>query len=165
VGLKAFSQDYYSRIVGGRLDVVLRTLKIMKEEGVWVEVVNLIVPTLNDNMEEIKKMCLWIKDNLGPQTPLHFLRFYPMYKLSHLNRTSKEKLIEAYNIAKETGLKYVYTGNILDGKEDTYCPECNKVLISREIYSIKKNHLKTNNKDNKSKNRCPYCNTKIYGKF
>ena len=156
VGLKAFDQDYYSRIVGGRLDVVLRTLKIMKEEGVWVEVVNLVVPTLNDNMEEIRKMCLWIKDNLGPETPLHFLRFYPMYKLKNLPPTPVETLEKARQVALKAGLKFVYIGNVPGHPaENTYCPHCGKVLIERVGYGILANNL--------HQGRCRFCGRKIPG--
>ena len=83
VDLKGFSKDFYKNVVFGDRDVILNNLKIIKQSGVWLEIVNLVIPTLNDNLDEIKKMCEWIRDNLGEDVPLHFSRFYPMYKLKN----------------------------------------------------------------------------------
>ena len=157
IDLKAYSNEFYNKITLAKLEPVLETIKILYKNNVHLEITNLIIPTLNDDNEKIRELCLWIKNNLDENIPLHFSAFYPMYKLSHLESTKREKLIEAYEIAKKVGLKYVYTGNIIDGKEDTYCPKCNKKLIERNIYEVKLSKIE--------KNRCPFCGNKIYGKF
>ncbi|MCS7228304.1 MAG: radical SAM protein, partial [Endomicrobia bacterium] len=114
------------------------------------------IPTMNDNPEEIKKMCLWIKENLGDETPLFFSRFYPMYKLTTLPPTSVETLEKAYNIAKNVGLKYVYIGNVPGHPyESTYCAKCNKVLIKRVGYSVLENNIVDT--------KCKFCGNKIPG--
>ncbi|GAH15657.1 unnamed protein product, partial [marine sediment metagenome] len=87
VDLKGFTDEFYTKLSSAKLEPVLQTLKIIKEEGVWLEIVNLIVPTKNDNIEDIKKMCEWIKENLGEETPIHFSRFFPAYKLLKLPPT------------------------------------------------------------------------------
>ncbi|TBR15731.1 AmmeMemoRadiSam system radical SAM enzyme, partial [bacterium] len=112
IDLKGFSDDYYSKVSEAALEPVLNTLKILREEGVHIEITNLILPGLNDNPEEIKRMCLWIKESLGPATPLHFSRFFPTYKFIALNPTPVETLEKARNIAIGCGLKYVYIGNV-----------------------------------------------------
>ncbi|MCD6521865.1 AmmeMemoRadiSam system radical SAM enzyme [Candidatus Calescamantes bacterium] len=157
VDLKGFRQEFYDKLCwGGRLEDVLRTLKILKEEGVWIEVTNLIIPTYNDNPNDIRRMCEWIKNNLGEDVPLHFSRFFPMYKLVKLSPTPVSTLERAYKIAKEVGLKYVYLGNVPGSPyENTYCPKCGKVLIKRVGYVVLENNIKDG--------RCPYCGEKIPG--
>ena len=101
-------------------------------------------------------MCVWIKDNLGDDVPLHFSRFTPAFRLANLVPTPVEKLEEAYKIAKDAGLKYVYIGNLPGSeKEDTYCPKCNKILISRSGYRINEMNIKDG--------RCKFCGYKISG--
>lgn len=137
IDLKGFNSRFYSEMTLGNLDDVLRTLKILKNEGVWTEITNLILPGLNDSPDEIRKMCLWIKDNLGEDTPLHFTRFTPQYKLAYLSPTPVETLENARKIAMECGLKYVYLGNVPDSyAENTYCHKCGALLIGRAGYVI-----------------------------
>ncbi|MFN3550513.1 MAG: AmmeMemoRadiSam system radical SAM enzyme, partial [Endomicrobiia bacterium] len=156
VDLKGFSEEFYRKLAYGKLQPVLKVLKYLKQKGAFVEVVNLIIPTMNDNPEEIKKMCLWIKENLGDETPLFFSRFYPMYKLTNLPPTPVETLEKAYHIAKDVGLKYVYIGNVVGHPyESTYCPKCKKVLIKRVGYSVLENNI--------IKGSCKFCATKIPG--
>ncbi|MCD5401123.1 AmmeMemoRadiSam system radical SAM enzyme, partial [candidate division NPL-UPA2 bacterium] len=112
VDLKGFCEEVYREIFGGELAPVLETLKIIREEGVWLEIVNLIIPTLNDEPDKIKEMCIWIRDNLGEDVPLHFTRFSPAYRLTHLPPTPIKTLELAVKIAHEAGLKYVYIGNV-----------------------------------------------------
>jgi len=156
IDLKGFSDDYYSRIAQAGLAPVLRTLQVLKEEGVHLEITNLVLPGYNDNLDTIKKMCEWIKDNLGPDTPLHFSRFYPMYKLVALAPTPVETLEKARAVALACGLKYVYIGNVPghDG-ENTYCPKCGKALIKRMGYVVSGNELKDG--------ACGFCGEKIAG--
>jgi len=156
VDLKGFDRRYLREVCGEELQPLLNALKIFREEGVWLEITNLIVPTLNDDMETIGKMCAWIKDNLGEDTPLHFSRFTPMYKLKNLYLTPVSTLEKAKEVAKEAGLKYVYIGNVPGHPaESTYCPDCGALLIERLGYSIKQNNIVGG--------RCPTCGRPIAG--
>ena len=142
IDLKAFDEDFYQKITQGHLEPVLKSLKVIKEEGVWLEIVNLVVPGENDSPEEIRQMAEWIKDNLGEEVPLHFTRFHPTYKLQNLPPTPEETLKKARAIALEVGLKYVYTGNIGNiDMESTYCPNSGVLAIKRHGYFILQNNL------------------------
>ncbi|MFA5062657.1 MAG: AmmeMemoRadiSam system radical SAM enzyme [Candidatus Omnitrophota bacterium] len=156
IDLKGFSDDYYSKLTEGALAPVLNSLKVLKSEGVHIEITTLLLPGFNDDEESLRKMCLWIKDNLGPDTPLHFSRFFPMYKLISLNPTPVESLEKARNIAIKCGLKYVYIGNIpANPAENTYCPRCGKIVIERRGYFIVRNDLKDG--------KCKFCGENIAG--
>ncbi|MDD4183701.1 MAG: AmmeMemoRadiSam system radical SAM enzyme [Candidatus Omnitrophica bacterium] len=157
IDLKGFNKEFYNRMgMMAELEPVLATLKTIKKEEVWLEITNLIIPGQNDNPEELRKMCIWIKENLGDEVPLHFSRFMPSFKLQNLPPTPVSKLEEAYNIAKEAGLKYVYIGNVPGHPhESTYCPNCKKVIISRTGYSILGNNIK--------EGKCKFCGYKIAG--
>ncbi len=142
VDLKAFDQRFYSKFTGGRLEPVLRSLKVIKESGVWLEIVVLLVPGQNDDPESIRAMARWIKENLGDQVPLHFSRFHPQYKLQNLPPTPPESILRAREIARDEGLKYVYTGNIANPEgETTYCPRSGEKAIVRQGYFVTANHL------------------------
>ncbi|MBU1204191.1 MAG: AmmeMemoRadiSam system radical SAM enzyme, partial [Nanoarchaeota archaeon] len=135
---------------------VFESLKILKENGVWVEVTYLIIPTYNDNQKEIEEVCKWVRDNLGKETPIHFSRFFPMYKLTEIDATPRKTLEMAKKIA-EKYLDYVYVGNIFTkGGEDTVCPKCRKFVIKRRGYDVIENKLK--------KGKCP-CGNMIAGVF
>ncbi|MCM8761558.1 MAG: radical SAM protein, partial [Candidatus Omnitrophica bacterium] len=157
VDLKSFNPEFYRRMnADAELQPVLDTLKIVKEEGVWLEITNLLIPGQNDSPEEIRKMCRWIKDNLGEDVPLHFSRFMPAFRLQNLPPTPAEKLEEAYKIAKDAGLNYVYIGNVPGNPhENTYCPNCGKMVIERLGYTTRPNGLKDG--------KCAYCGYKIAG--
>ncbi|MDD3274242.1 MAG: AmmeMemoRadiSam system radical SAM enzyme [Candidatus Omnitrophica bacterium] len=156
IDLKGFSQKYYSSFCEGNLEDVLRTLKVLKEEKVWVEVTNLVIPSANDSEEDLSGLCLWVKDNLGPDTPVHFSRFFPMYKLADLSPTPVRSLEKAARIAQKAGLRYVYIGNVnRDTGENTYCPVCGKLLIRRRGYTILENNIK--------KGKCGGCGAVIAG--
>jgi pyruvate formate lyase activating enzyme len=156
IDLKAFDQDFYSRVCEGYLETVLMTLKILKQKGVWVEITTLVVPTMNDDLDHIKQMSLWIKDNLGDETPLHFSRFWPQYRLASLLPTPVSTLDAARETAMKAGLKYVYVGNVPGHKaESTYCPKCGKAVIKRSGYSVLEYNL-----DNKN---CKFCGYPIAG--
>ncbi len=158
VDLKGFSEDFYRDITGGTLQPVLDTLKTLKKSGVWLEITNLIIPTKNDDEKMIKKMCEWIRDELGRDVPVHFSRFYPQYKLQNLPPTPVETLQKAAGIAKVTGLQFVYIGNVPGMKEEsTFCPKCNKLIIERKGYTI----LQVNIKDGK----CKFCKKEIPGRW
>ncbi len=156
IDLKGFTEEFYQELCGGRLEPVLQSLKILKEEGVWLEITNLIIPTKNDDLKTIKKMCEWIRDSLGNDVPIHFSRFHPLYKLRNLPPTSVKTLEQARKIALNVGLKYVYIGNISGHKaESTYCPKCGKIVIRRIGYHIAKNNIVNG--------KCKFCNQKISG--
>jgi len=158
VDLKAWSEDFYRDYLRATRDPVLRTLKILKEEGVWIEVTNLIIPEANDDPDDIRALCRWIADSLGTDVPVHFSRFHPNYKLTDRPSTPGKTLETAYNIAKEEGLEYVYVGNVSgDPHEDTYCPACGKNLIDRTGYWINENNIKDGH--------CGFCGAPINGVF
>lgn len=157
VDIKGFSNEFYQKMATmAELGPVLETLKTIKQEGVWLELTNLVIPGQNDAPDEIKQMCVWIRDNLGDEVPLHFSRFMPSFKLQNLPPTPISKLEQAYRIAKEAGLKYVYIGNVPGHpQEDTYCPKCKKLLVDRTGYQIMENNIKDG--------KCLFCGEKIAG--
>ncbi len=137
VDLKGFDEEFYREYVGGELETVLENLKIIRNSGVHLEITTIVIPTLNDQTEKIRKMCEWIVSELGSDVPLHFARFYPLHKLSALPRTPASTLDEARDIALETGLKYVYVARVTGHEgEDTFCPECGEKVIEREGFVI-----------------------------
>lgn len=148
IDLKAFKESFYKKLTGGDLDTILNTLKTIKEEGVWLEIVNLLIPGENDSEEEIRQMARWIKENLGPDVPVHFSRFHPDYKLRNLPPTPIESLKRARRVAMEEGLNYVYTGNFRwpEG-ETTYCPGTGQAAIIRQGFFVTANNLQNG--------RCP----------
>jgi pyruvate formate lyase activating enzyme len=157
IDLKGFNENFYRRIVKGELKFVLETLVRLNKFGISSEVVNLIVPGLNDNMVEIRNMCRWIRRELGPDVPVFFSRFTPQFKLENLPPTSAETIYRAREIGLEEGLHYVYSGNLSGGEgENTYCPTCKKPLIERYGYAVTANRLMPGG-------YCPYDNTKIPG--
>ena len=154
VDLKGFSEDFYMKITGGRLQPVLDAIKIMKENGVHVEITNLIIPGSNDTDDMIIKLCKWIINNTGENTPIHFSRFFPRYKLKNLQPTPKRTLERARKIALDSGMNYVYVGNLpAEAAEDTFCHNCHKLLIDRTGYQINSMNIKNG--------RCKFCNTEI----
>ena len=156
IDLKGFSDDYYGKLAEGTLEPVLQSLKVLKEEGVHIEITNLIVSGYNDDPQTIRKMCAWIKDNLGSDVPLHFSRAFPMYKLTGINATPYETLLAARDIATSCGLNYVFIGNLVGNPfESTYCPKCGKVVIRRNGYFVEENNL--------DDGKCKFCGYKIAG--
>jgi pyruvate formate lyase activating enzyme len=142
INLKGFDEKTYNRLNSGRLQPVLGTLKGMKELKVWFEVINLVVPTWTDNLDNIKEMCGWLYKNIGPDYPLHFSRFYPMYKLTHLQETPLPTLEKARKIALDAGLHFVYIGNVPGtDAQNTYCYKCGKVVVERQGYFVTQNNL------------------------
>jgi len=157
VDLKSFNPDFY-RKMGAMADLesVLETIKSVKNAGVWLELTNLIIPGQNDDPKEIRKMCEWIKQNVGDDVPLHFSRFVPSFELSNLPPTPVEKLEEAYKIAREAGLKHVYIGNVPGHTyENTYCPNCKRIVVARIGYEILENNIRDG--------KCKFCGEKIAG--
>jgi len=156
IDLKSFSEDIYAKLNAGKLEPVLKTLKILKEENVWLEITNLIIPSWTDDLNMITKMCKWLKDNGFEDTPLHFSRFHPMYKLTQLPSTPVSTLEKARGIALKEGLNYVYVGNVPGSKsQNTYCPSCGNIIIERKGFKIAKNKIHSG--------KCSNCNHKIAG--
>lgn len=137
VDLKSFRESIYNELNSGRMEPILDTLKTLKRQNVWFEVTNLVVPTWTDDMSMIEEMCEWLVKNIGPDYPLHFSRFYPMHKLTSLPQTPVKTLEEARKIALDCGLKFVYIGNVpMHEAQNTYCPNCGKVIIDRNGYAV-----------------------------
>lgn len=156
IDLKGFTENYYREVCGGELTPVLDTLKTLKQEKVHLEITNLIIPTKNDEMSVIREMCLWIKKELGPDTPIHFSRFYPLYKLRTLPPTPVSTLEKAREVALSAGLEYVYVGNIPGhAGESTFCPKCKKMVIQRTGYMVGEINVKAG--------KCKYCGKPIPG--
>lgn len=133
IDLKAFDDDFYKNISRAQLDPVLKTLQIIYQEGVWLEIVNLLITDLNDDPSMIRAMCIWIQENLGDDVPLHLNRFFPAYRMADATPTPIHRIEEAYHIAKEEGLKYVYIGNVPGHPyNSSYCTQCSEVLIKRQ---------------------------------
>lgn len=158
IDLKGFDPEFYRRMVGGEIETVKDTLKILTKAGVHVEITNLIIPTVNDDMEQLKEMCMWIKNELGADVPIHFGRFYPLYKLANLPPTPVSTLDRARNTALETGLKYVYVARVTGHEgENTFCAECKEKIITRMGFVIEKMHIENG--------RCAYCSTPVAGRW
>jgi pyruvate formate lyase activating enzyme len=149
--------EFYKKFCGAKLQPVLDTIRLMKELGVWVEVTTLIIPSLNDSEETIRWIAGYIH-SVDPSIPWHVTQFYPTYKLLDLPRTPVETLRKARDIGIETGLKYVYEGNVPgEGGENTYCPDCGELIIERVGYHIRRKDMKASH--------CLYCGTEIDGVF
>jgi pyruvate formate lyase activating enzyme len=160
VDLKGFSDDFYWKICGGRLQPVLDTLVyLVKETQVWTEITTLLIPGKNDSDQELKAECKWIRENLGRDVPLHFTAFHPDWKMTDIERTPPATLARARQIAQLAGLNYVYTGNVHDeAGGSTYCPACEKALIRRDWYDIR-------GYDITEQGACRFCGTSIAGRF
>ena len=132
IDFKGFTDKFYQEICAGQRQPVLDTLKRLAASGVWFEIVNLVIPRLNDNMDEIKRMSAWIVKELGPNVPVHFTRFHGAYKLTNLSDTPVATLTKAREIAMAEGCNFAYTGNAPgEGGENTYCPKCKSVMVDR----------------------------------
>lgn len=156
VDLKAFTEKFYRDICDGTLKPVLDTLVLLKKEGIWSEIVILIVPTLNDGEREITELCGWVMEKLGPDVPVHFSRYHPTYKIKNIPPTPVATLDKAREIAVKQGIKFAYVGNVPGHPwENTYCPKCGKMIIKRVIYHTDPSGLKNG--------RCKYCSCPIPG--
>jgi pyruvate formate lyase activating enzyme len=143
IDLKSLSEKYYREVVRGELRPVLETLVTVRRRAKWMEIVYLVVPTLNDGEAEFRDLARWIKANLGSDVPIHFTRFYPKYLLTNLPPTPVETLERAKAIAEAEGLQYTYIGNVPGHTgENTYCPKCRSLLIERAGFTISQINLK-----------------------
>ena len=160
VDLKAFTDDFYWRICGGRLRPVLDTLEyLVRETQVWTEITTLLIPGKNDSDAELEAECRWIRDHLGVDVPLHFTAFHPDWKMTDLPRTPAETLARAREIGRLAGLRYVYTGNVHDEEGGTtYCPECENAVVVRDWYEIRAYRLS-------EAGACGFCGARLAGRY
>jgi pyruvate formate lyase activating enzyme len=160
VDLKAFTDEFYFKLCGARLNPVLDTLAYLEHEtDVWFEITTLLIPGRNDSSEEIEAESKWIMKELGPDVPLHFTAFHPDYKMTDVAATPAATLRRARDIALAEGLHYVYTGNVHDAEGGTtYCPQCRSPLIVRDWYRIDHYGVTPDGK-------CPGCGTAIAGRY
>jgi pyruvate formate lyase activating enzyme len=156
VDLKFFSDDKYQKVCGARLEPVLGSIRLMQELGLWVEVTTLVVPEENDSAEELCAIAGFIS-KLDQDMPWHVSQFHPDYKFSDYSATPESTLKKALKIGKDSGLKYIYAGNVIGWGNDTICPNCKKILIKREVFSILSNEIK--------KGKCIYCGLTIPGLY
>ncbi len=156
IDLKTFDDATYVRLSSGSLAPVLRTLKVLKEEGVWLEITCLMIPGWTDDLSQTKRMCEWLAGNGLADCPVHFTRFMPLYKLTQLPLTPVATLESAREIALKAGIRYPYVGNVPGhSAENSYCHSCGKMIIERRGYMILQNHV--------VKGACEYCEAKIPG--
>lgn len=158
IDLKFFDDKLYQKITSGSLRPVLDAIVLAKKMQIWFEIIHLVIPTLNDDMAMIKRMCLWVKENVGSDVPIHFSRFYPQYLLTNLPPTPVTTLRQAKEVAEAVGLNYIYIGNVWGEGEDTYCPHDGKILVRRSGYSILEYNLLAGG-------RCKFCGNEIPGRW
>lgn len=156
VDLKFFEDKLYKKVCAARLKPVLKTLKLMKELGIWLEVTTLIIPGLNDDKKQLEDIADFIVNELGIETPWHVSAFFPAYKMIDKRPTSAETIHKAQSIGKKKGLRYVYSGNIPHNEgESTYCYKCNEKIIDRTGYKVNEIHIKDG--------KCEKCGAPIDG--
>ncbi|MBR6099551.1 AmmeMemoRadiSam system radical SAM enzyme [bacterium] len=160
IDLKGFSEEFYAKNCMAHLQPVLDTIKyVCNETDCHVELTTLLIEGQNDNEDMLKRECEWILNNIGDCVPLHFSAFFPNYKMRDTKSTEFSTLIKAYNIAKNSGLKYVYTGNLTNTQTSTtYCKNCAKPIIVRNRYRLLEYNLEQGG-------MCKFCGTKCDGRF
>ena len=159
IDIKSFSQDFYSRLCGARLDVVLDAIRhVAHETSAWLELTTLLIPGENDSEKEIHNLCAWIVDNAGPETPLHFSAFHPAWKMMNTPTTPFTTLVTACDIARSHGIAHVYTGNVRDiPGSTTRCLGCGRDLVTRSGFTVLRNSLVGG--------RCPDCGVACAGRW
>ncbi|MBT8462141.1 MAG: AmmeMemoRadiSam system radical SAM enzyme, partial [Gemmatimonadetes bacterium] len=160
VDLKGFTDSFYRKLAAGRLGPVLDSLRYIRHEtDTWLEITTLLIPGENDSAAEIQALASWVLDELGPDVPLHFTAFHPDWRMRHVPPTRRDTLRRARSIARETGIRHVYTGNTIDPDgQATYCPSCGSVLIGRDGYALGAWRLSADG-------RCAACGTECAGVF
>jgi pyruvate formate lyase activating enzyme len=156
IDLKGFNEEFYQKVCFATLEPVLEAMRIIREKGVHLEIVNLVVPTLNDDEGELKDMARWVVKELGRDVPTHFSRFTPQYKLQNLPPTSLESLERAQAIAMEEGILYAYIGNVPGHPaNNTYCRTCGRAVVKRMGFAVVEYHIVDG--------RCEFCDYPIPG--
>ncbi len=152
--VKGFSEEFYVGICGAHLDDVLRSVRIVREEGVHLELTYLVIPGYNDSEDEVSAFCLWVRNTLGRDVPVHFTRFHPDNQITDVGFTPVETIMRCRRTGIEAGLEYVYTGNILNEEAcSTYCPRCGAAVIKRLGYRVDTEGL--------DGDRCAFCGARI----
>jgi len=158
IDLKGFSRDFYRNVCGAELEPVLRSIKTVARRGVHMELVNLVVPTLNDSDRMLRELVHWVLNEVGPDVPIHFTRFHPDYQMRNLPPTPVATLERAYAIAKDSGLNYPYVGNVPGHPgNNTHCPSCGKVVIRRTAFFVTGIYIEDG--------KCKFCGVPIAGVF
>jgi pyruvate formate lyase activating enzyme len=158
IDLKGFSRGFYQKVCHAELEPVLRSIKHVSKRGIHLEIVNLVVPTLNDSTEMLTELAKWVVNEVGPDVPVHFTRFHPDYQMLNLPPTPVATLEKAYDIARLAGIRYPFVGNVPGHKGNhTYCPECGKAVITRTGFFVSRLDLEDG--------RCGYCKEPIAGVF
>ncbi|HTT71321.1 MAG TPA: AmmeMemoRadiSam system radical SAM enzyme [Anaeromyxobacteraceae bacterium] len=158
VDLKAFTEDFYGRVTLSHLQPVLETLAYLATTGVWTEVTNLLIPGLNDGPAETRALAEWLLEHMGPDVPLHFTAFHPDYRMLDRPQTPPRTLSRARSMAREVGLRHVYTGNVHDPEgQATYCPGCGSAVVVRDWHAVRRYALVGD--------RCRACGLAIAGRF
>jgi len=156
IDLKGYDEDFYRQVCGAELGPVLEAIRTVYESGTHLEIVNLVLPTLNDSLDQLRELARWVARELSPDVPLHFSRFSPLYKLKNLPPTPVETLERAHEIALEEGVRFVYVGNVPGHPGNhTYCPACGEVLIERRGFSVVEYHIENG--------ACGFCGEPIPG--
>ncbi|PIE43418.1 MAG: AmmeMemoRadiSam system radical SAM enzyme [Gammaproteobacteria bacterium] len=160
IDLKAFTDDFYYTLCGGRLQPVLDLLVYLKREtDVWLELTTLLIPGKNDSDEELDKATEWVRTHLGPDVPMHFTAFHPAWKMRDIPPTPPRTLVRARDIAISNGIRYAYTGNVHDAQgSSTYCHNCGALLIERDWYRLGEWNLDETG-------HCLHCQTPLSGVF
>jgi len=156
IDLKGFSRDFYRNVCDAELEPVLRSIKQVARSNTHLEIVNLVVPTLNDSDKMLSDLCDWVIGEIGPDVPLHFTRFHPDYKMLNLPPTPIATLVRAREIALDKGIHYPFVGNVPGHPgNNTICPKCKKPVIERQGYFIRSNNIVNG--------KCRFCKEPIAG--
>ncbi len=156
IDLKGFNEEFYRKVCAAERDPVLETIRTIAASGTHLEIVNLVVPTLNDDMEEMRALCRWVVENVGPDVPVHFSRFHPDYQLKNLPATPQSTLEQAWAVAREEGIHYAYVGNVPGHRaNNTFCHHCGELVIARQGFWVTAYHV--------TKGNCAFCGTPIPG--
>ena len=155
VDIKAYSEQTYKKFTGAYLQPVLDSCKLMRSKGIWLEITTLVIPGINDDLGEMRDLAKFIYQELGEYTPWHISRYFPSYHFENVPPTPIDTITTIENIGKETGLNYVYSGN-LRGEVITCCPNCKDVLMTRRGNALVKNTITRDSK-------CPKCGSSIAG--
>ena len=156
IDLKGYDEGFYREVCGAELRPVLDAIRTIYESGTHLEIVNLVVPTLNDSLDQLRGLARWVTQDLSPDVPLHFSRFHPEYKLTNLPPTPAETLDRARDVALEEGMHFVYVGNVPGHLGNhTYCPTCGEIIIARQGFTVIEYHLQGG--------MCAYCGEPIPG--
>jgi pyruvate formate lyase activating enzyme len=157
IDLKGFSDDFYRRVAGARLEEVLACIRDYRRRGIWIEITTLVIPGENDSDEHLNGIARFIADELGRDVPWHVSRFFPQYRMTDREATPQASLVRAVEAGRRAGLHFIYVGNLAGGRENTECPACNATIIRREAFQIVDNRLVGD--------VCPECGAQLAGIF